>query len=124
MLSSLFPPISSKQTSALKKAHVHESMTNGKKKASNPYPPRVKASIRSPRFHLNREPPISRLCCTALAVAFPFSLMNPTLCIGLASQVSQLPHEPVLCPVKARTLYTDPEHFTLADNTLRHSIPA
>jgi hypothetical protein len=26
------------------------------------------------------EPPVSRLRCTALAVAYPFSLINPTSC--------------------------------------------
>jgi hypothetical protein len=69
-------------------------------------------SIKSPSLHLSREPLVSGLCCTALAIAFPFSLINPTLCTGLGSQVYQLPHEPVLWPVKARTLDISHWHLT------------
>jgi hypothetical protein len=47
----------------------------------------------------------------------PFlSLINPTLCTSLVSQVNQLPQETVLWPVKARTLDTS-LHFTMTHNT-------
>jgi hypothetical protein len=37
---------------------------------------------------------------------------------GFGSQVNQLPHDPILWPVKARTLNTNPQYFTSACNIL------
>jgi hypothetical protein len=115
MLSRLFPLIRGKKNSSSKRAQVqiHSQWKKPKQPISES---RVKASTRSPSLHLSREPLVSGLHCTAAAVAFPFSLINPTLCTGLVSRVNQLPHEPVLWPVKARALDTGPQHFTLACN--------
>jgi hypothetical protein len=59
---------------------------------------------------LSREPPVSGLYSTALAVAFCFSNKFYFVC-WLVSWVNQLPHKPILWPMKARTLNTSPLHF-------------
>jgi hypothetical protein len=45
-----------------------------------------------PQPHLSSEPPVSGLHCTALAVAFPFSLINVLPMVALAHKsISQFP---------------------------------
>jgi hypothetical protein len=39
-------------------------------------------SVKQPSLYLNREPPVSRLHCTVVAVFSLSSLMNPTLYTG------------------------------------------
>jgi hypothetical protein len=97
MLSKLFPPVRGKQTSSSKRAHVRES---NEKNLPNPYP--NPESIKSPSLHPNREPPVSRLHCTALAAAFSFSNKSYFVC---------WPHKPIFWPMKARTFDTGPQHF-------------
>jgi hypothetical protein len=63
-------------------------------------------SIKNPSLHLSSELPILGLCCTSLAVAFPFSLIN--LLYIYTPALARLPHEPVPWPVKAKTLDTVP----------------
>jgi hypothetical protein len=66
------------------------------KSPPNPHPnPELKVH-KKPSLHLSSELPLSGPRCTALAVAFPFSLINPTSYTSFGSQVNQLPHEPVL----------------------------
>jgi hypothetical protein len=57
------------------------------------------SSHESPSLHLSREPPVSGLCCTALAVAFPFSVINLPVC---AQSVS---HELISKPIKDKNLH-------------------
>jgi hypothetical protein len=80
MLSRVFPHIRGTQTSSSKTARVHESMADGKNPpkgsvhesmADGKNPPKM--SMKSPSLHLSREPPVSGLHGTALAVVFPFS---------------------------------------------------
>jgi hypothetical protein len=86
-----------------------------RKNPPNRYPnPELKHPQEVPAFTLAGSHWVSGLRCTAPAVAFPFSLINPTLCTSLVSQVNQLPYEPVFWPVQAKTRDTGPQHFTLA----------
>jgi hypothetical protein len=70
-------------------------------------PPLQKRPNKNPYVN-NSEPPVSRLCCTALALAFPFSLINATTCVLtlLSCESIHLSHWPILWLVKARTLDT------------------
>jgi hypothetical protein len=69
--------------------------------------PQQKGPNKKPLYVNNRELLIFQVPCPSLGAAFPFSLINPTLCTDLVvSQVSLLPHKPILCPTEARTLDT------------------
>jgi hypothetical protein len=92
---SLCPPIRAKQTSSPTKARER---TANEESSPNPYPNPELNVHKSPSLHLSRELLVSGLHCTAVVVAFPFSLINPT-CIWtlahksvscLTSQVSGL----------------------------------
>jgi hypothetical protein len=76
MLSKLFPSPNkgANQTSSPKKAH--EFTANKKTHLTHSWD-----IHKSPSFHPSSELLVSRLCCNSLAVAFPFSLINPTLYI-------------------------------------------
>jgi hypothetical protein len=66
-------------------------------------PPQQKGPNKKPLYANNSD----GLCCTALSVAFPFSLINLTWVLTWSSrEVSLLPHWPILWLVKVRTYDT------------------
>jgi hypothetical protein len=109
MISRLFPPpIRGKQTSSSKKACRS---TANEKSPSNPYP--------NPEF---KHQPSPEQRATGFRAPLQFSscslsfLSNKSYFIHWPWLVIQLTHESVLWPVKARTLCTVPQHFTLTCN--------
>jgi hypothetical protein len=80
-------------------------------------PPQQKGPNKKPLYVNNRKLPIFQVPCPSLGAAFPISLINPTLCAKLVVPQVNLPHEPILWPVKARTLDTTPQHIQVLTRT-------
>jgi hypothetical protein len=99
------PPLRGKQTSSSKK--VRESMAN-EKSPPHPYPNPELKRPRKPQPSPEQGATGFRAPLHSSSLAFPFSLINPTSNASFGSQVNQVPHKPVLWPVKASTLNTDP----------------
>jgi hypothetical protein len=59
--------------------------------SENPAPPAQSYNVHKKlSLHLSSKLPASRLCYSSLAVAFPFSLINPALYTGFGSSFSCL----------------------------------